>query len=185
MLIAPLFGPNVAMAFGSILGDRELVSRAAITNAAGVGLSVICAACVGLVLPGDSTSTELLARTRLGYDSILLALASGAAGALSLTTELPAALTGVMVAVALLPPATTLGYMAGTGQLRLAAGAAALLAVNIMCVNLTAQPVFLSKGIKPRTWIERRAAHQSTKISLVIACGLLVALIAIIYWGKT
>jgi len=184
MLIAPLFGPNVAMAFGSTLGDGDLVLRAALTNAAGVAVSVVCAAVVGLAMPGDSVSGELLSRTTLGYENILLALASGAAGALSLTTQLPSTLTGVMVAVALLPPATTLGYMVGTGQLRLAAGAAALLAVNIVCVNLSAQLVFLTKGIKPRTWIERRAAQQSARLSLAIACGLLALLIGIVYWRQ-
>lgn len=113
-----------------------------------------------------------MARTRLGYDSIALALASGAAGALSLTTRLPSALVGVMVAVALLPPAVALGYTLGAGQLKLAGGAAALLAVNIVCVNLSAQLVFFSKGIKPRTWLERRAARQSIVIGLAIAGGL-------------
>lgn len=127
-----------------------------------MGLSVICAARVGLLLPADSTSVELLARTKLGYDNVLLALASGAAGALSLTIRLPSALTGdVMVAVTLLPPATTFGYMIGIGELRLAVGAATLLAVNIVC-----RSACLPEGFKPRTWIERRAAHQSTKISL-------------------
>lgn len=184
MLIAPLLGPNVAMALGSTLGDRELVLRAAATNAVGVALSVVCAAAAGLVFPIDNMSAELIARTKLGYDSILLALASGAAGALSLTTRLPSALVGVMVAVALLPPAATLGYLLGTAQLRLAASAAALLAVNIVCVNLSAQLVFFSKGIKPRTWIERRAAQQSIKIGLMIAGALLAVLIAIVYWGQ-
>ena len=185
MLIAPLLGPNVAMAFGSVLGDRQLLARAAIANSAGVGLSIACAAGAGLLLPADPASAELLARTKLGYDSVVLALASGAAGALSLTTRLPSALTGVMVAVALLPPAATLGYMLGTGRLALAAGAAALLAVNIVCVNLSAQIVFLSKGIKPRTWIERRAAQQSTAVSLMIGCGLLAILCAIIFlWPR-
>lgn len=184
MLIAPLLGPNVAMAFGSTLGDRELVVRAAITNATGVALSVACAAAAGVLVPADSSSADLLARTTLGYDSILLALASGAAGALSLTTRLPSTLVGVMVAVALLPPAVSLGYMLGAAQLRLAAGAAALLAVNIVCVNLAAQLVFLSKGIKPRTWIERRAAQQSTKISLAITAALLAVLVVIIAWRQ-
>lgn len=105
MLIAPLLGPNVAMAFGSILGDEELILRAAATNAAGLALSIVCAAAAGVALPEYGVSAELVARTQIGYDSILLALASGAAGALSLTTRLPSALVGVMVAVALLPPA--------------------------------------------------------------------------------
>jgi uncharacterized hydrophobic protein (TIGR00341 family) len=184
MLIAPLFGPNVAMAFGSTLGDRELVFRAAATNATGIALSVACAAAAGLLLPFDATSMELMARTGLGYDNIILALASGAAGALSLTTRLASTLVGVMVAVALLPPAVTLGYTLGAGQFRLAGGAAALLAVNVVCVNLAAQVVFLFKGIKPRTWIERRAAKESIRIGLAIACGLLAVLIGIVYWRQ-
>lgn len=88
-----------------------------------------------------------------------------------------------MVAAALLPLAGTLGYILCTGQFRLAAGAAALLAVTV-CVDLSAQLVFLSQGIKARTWIERRAAMQSGKISLVIACSLPVLLIAVIYWRQ-
>jgi len=184
MLIAPLLGPNVAMAFGSTLGDWELVSRGAVANAAGIALSIICAAGVGLLLPVDSAGAGLVTQTRLGYESIILALASGAAGALSLTTRVPSTLVGVMVAVALLPPAVAFGYMLGIGELTMTAGAASLLAANIVCINLSAQLVFLSNGIKPRTWIELRAAKQSTKISLAIACGLLVALIAIVYWQR-
>jgi uncharacterized hydrophobic protein (TIGR00341 family) len=184
MLIAPLLGPNVAMAFGSTLGDWELISRGAVANAAGIALSIICAAGVGLLLPVGSAGAELVTQTRLGYESIILALASGAAGALSLTTRVPSTLVGVMVAVALLPPAVAFGYMLGIGELTMTAGAASLLAANIVCINLSAQLVFLSKGIKPRTWIELRAAKQSTKISLAIACGLLVALIAIVYWQR-
>lgn len=185
MLISPLLGPNVAMALGSTLGDRELVVRASATNAAGIALSIVCAAAAGLALPVDSIGAELMARTRLGFDSILLALASGSAGALSLTTRLSGTLVGVLIAVALLPPAVTLGYMLGIAQFGLAGGAAALMAVNIVCVNLSAQLVFVSKGIKPRTWIERRAAQQSVEIGLTITGTLLAALIAVVYWQQT
>jgi uncharacterized hydrophobic protein (TIGR00341 family) len=184
MLIAPLLGPNVAMAFGSTLGDRELIFSAVVTNTIGVSLSVACAAVAGRLQPVATISQELLARTTLGYDSIILALASGAAGALSLTTRLESTLVGVMVAVALLPPAVTLGFMLGARHFYLAGGAATLLAVNIVCVNLSAQVVFLSKGIKPRTWIERRGAKQSVTIGLAIASSLLAALVAMIYWKR-
>jgi uncharacterized hydrophobic protein (TIGR00341 family) len=181
MLIAPLLGPNVAMAFGGVLGDRELVLRAMIANAAGVMLSITCAAIVGFLFP-VSNGIELMAQTRLGYEKVVLALASGAAGALSYMTKLASTLVGVMVSVALLPPAAALGYMVSAGQFRRAAGAAVLLVVNIVCVNLSAQLVFLSRGITPRRWIERRAAKQSVAISLAIACALLAALIAVIAW---
>lgn len=181
MVIAPLLGPNVALAFASALGDRELLARAALASAVGIGLSVGGAALAGMVLPGAYSGPELLARTQIGYDSVVLALASGTAGALSLLTNLSSTLVGVMVAVALLPPAATLGYELGTAQFPLAAGAGALLAVNIVCVNLSAQLVFWARGIKPRTWLERRAAQQSTLISFAVWSTLLAALLAVIY----
>jgi uncharacterized hydrophobic protein (TIGR00341 family) len=183
MLIAPLLGPNMALAFASALGDRELLLRAAMTNLIGVGLTIAAAGAAGLVLANPYSSHELMARTIFGYDSVALALASGAAGALSFTTGIPATLVGVMVAVALLPPAATLGYMLTTDRLAAALGAGELLAINIVCVNLAAQLVFLAKGIKPRTWFERRAAKQSTIVSVAIWSVLLAALVATI-WSR-
>ena len=182
MVIAPLLGPNMALAFGSALGDHELIGRAALSNLVGITLAIAGAAAAGVFLPDKFSGPELLSRTTLGYDSVALALASGAAGAISITTRASSVLVGVMVAVALMPPAATTGYMLGTERYALAAGAGALLAVNIVCINLSAQIVFLAKGIKPRSWIERRAAKESTMTSILIWSILLVALIGIIAW---
>ncbi|MCE9651075.1 MAG: TIGR00341 family protein [Parvibaculum sp.] len=182
MVIAPLLGPNMALAFGSALGDSELIGRAALANLVGIGLAIGGAVVAGLLLPDKYSGVELLSRTTLGYDSVALALASGAAGAISLTTRASSVLVGVMVAVALMPPAAATGYMLGTERYALAAGAGSLLAVNIVCINLSAQVVFLAKGIKPRSWIEQRAAKESTFTSLAIWSALLAALIAVIAW---
>ena len=182
MVIAPLLGPNMALAFGSALGDHELIGRAALCNLVGIALAIGGAAVAGLLLPDKFSGPELISRTTLGYDSVALALASGAAGAISITTRVSSVLVGVMVAVALMPPAAATGYMLGTERYALAGGAGALLAVNIVCINLSAQIVFLAKGIKPRSWIERRAAKESTATSLLIWSVLLLALIGIIAW---
>jgi uncharacterized hydrophobic protein (TIGR00341 family) len=180
MVIAPLLGPNVALAFGSALGDHELIGRAALANIVGIALAIAGAAVAGFLLPDRFSGPELLSRTTIGYESIALALAAGAAGAISLTTRLSSILVGVMVAVALMPPAATTGYMLGTERFGLAAGAAALLTLNIVCINLSAQIVFLIEGVKPRTWIEQRAAKVSTLISLTVWSVLLAALIGVI-----
>lgn len=111
---------------------------------------------------------------------MILALASGEAAVLSLTTGLSATLVGVMVAVALLPPTATLGLMLASGQPQLAFGAALLLAVNIVCVLLSAMTVFLLKGVKPRTWLERSKARQSLAISISLWATLLLILVAVI-----
>lgn len=183
MVIAPLLGPNLALGLGTALGDLELMGRAVRTNLAGLGLCLVLSVLISLVWPIDMGSHELMARTDVGFDSVALALASGAAAVLSMTTGLPSVLVGVMVAVALLPPAATLGIMLGSGHLHLALGAGLLLAVNIVSVNLAAKLVFLVKGIRPRTWWQKEKARQSMAIYLVIwVFSLLILLAAIYVW---
>jgi uncharacterized hydrophobic protein (TIGR00341 family) len=180
MVIAPLLGPNLAQALGVALGDRQLAWRALTTNVAGIAFAVALSAAIGFLLRGELTSDELLQRTEVGLDSVTLALASGAAAVLSISTGLPSVLVGVMVAVALLPPAATMGIMLGHGKLDLASGAALLLAVNVVCVNLAGVSVFALKGVRPRTWLEKKKARQSVTLNLVVWGVSLVALIGLI-----
>jgi len=181
MVIAPLLGPNIALALGAALGDRELIGRSLNTTLAGIVLAFIFCWFIGLLWTGKLDSPELLARTYVGLDGIVLALASGLAAALSLTTGLSAVLVGVMVAVALLPPVATAGIMTGAGEYTLATGAALLLAVNIVCVNLSAKLVFLYKGVRPRTWLEKQKARQSYTLFLLIWFVSLGILTLVIY----
>lgn len=161
MVIAPLLGPNLALSLGTALGDVTLMRKSAQTLFTGILLAVALSAIFGLLWSSTLSSHELMSRTDVAFDSILLALVSGAAAALSLTTGLSGVLVGVMVAVALLPPAATLGIMLGAGHPELAVGAGLLLAVNIVCVNLASKVVFFLKGIHPRTWLEKEKANRA------------------------
>lgn len=181
MVIAPLLGPNLALALGTALGDTHLVRKSIKTAVAGIGLAILLSVVLGMLWPFSVVSRELLARTDVGLDSVALALAAGAAAVLSLTTGLPSVLVGVMVAVALLPPAAALGLTLGHGRLDLAAGAALLLAVNIVCVNLASKVVFLLRGIRPRTWWQREKARRATVIYLVMWVVTLALLMLLIY----
>lgn len=183
MVIAPLLGPNLALALGTSLGDTKLMWKALQTNLAGVGLTLALSALIGLLGYIDLNSPELMARTDVGLDSVALALASGAAAVLSITTGLPSVLVGVMVAVALMPPAATLGLMLGSGHLQYAIGAGLLLAVNIVCLNLAAKVVFLLRGIGPRTWWEKEKARRAMFIYLTLwIFSLIVLLVAVYAW---
>ena len=180
MVIAPLLGPNISLAFATSLGDSELMWKSLQTNFAGLGFAIAMAVMIGVIWPGYVGSQEILLRTNVGLDGVVLALASGAAAVLSLTTGLSSALVGVMVAVAILPPAATLGMMLGSGQYQHAAGAGLLLAVNVVCINLAAKLMFLLKGVKPRTWLEKRKARQSVAVYIVIWIVTLAILLAAI-----
>ena len=168
MVIAPLLGPNLALGLGTALGDLELMRKAVLTTLAGVALAVALSLLLGLLWPFTADAHELLSRTDVGMESLALALASGAAAALSLTTGLPSVLVGVMVAVALLPPAAALGLMLGHGEIRLATGAGLLLAVNIVSINLACKLVFLLKGIRPRDWWGKEKAKRAMWIYLLV-----------------
>lgn len=182
MVIAPLLGPNLALALSTALGDISLMKKSLKTNLVGLSLTVAMSIVIGVFMPPDLTSAELLARTDVGLDSVALALASGAAATLSLSTGLSTVLVGVMVAVALLPPAATLGLMLGGGHPDLATGAALLLAVNVVSVNLAAKTVFLLKGLRPRTWWEREKARQATIVYMLFWLVTLLILVLAIYW---
>ncbi len=181
MVIAPLLGPNLAFGLGTALGDIALMRMSASTAAVGIAVAISLTTAIGALWPFDVSSPEITARTDVGMDSVALALAAGAAAALSLTTGLPSVLVGVMVAVALLPPAATLGLMLGQGDTHLAVGAGLLLAINVVCVNLASKVVFYVKGIRPRSWWEKEKSRRAMVVYVLIWLGTLVVLMVFIY----
>lgn len=180
MVIAPLLGPNVALAFAATIGDMPLLKRTLVTNAVGIGLSLALAALGGLLLVVDPATPEIASRTNVHLSDIGLALASGAAGAIAITTGVPAALVGVMVAVALLPPTIALGLMAGSGNWALAGSAVLLLCVNVICVNLAGVVTFLVQGLRPRMWWEADRARRSARFALTFWFIALIVLAVLI-----
>lgn len=179
MVIAPLLGPNVALALGSTLGDPELVRRALRAILWGLAVAFGLSLLMGLVFPVDPAVPELARRTRVGLSDLALALAAGSAGSLAYTTGLPTAVIGVMVAVALLPPLVVTGLMVGAGEMGMALGAAMLVVTNVTAVNLAGVATFLAQKIRPRSWWEAERARKATRMALVIWLGMLAVLVLI------
>lgn len=179
MVIAPLLGPNLALALGTTLGDLQLARRAIAAALAGLGLAILVAWSMAWLLE-PSSSVQLITRTDVNFSALILALASGAAAVLSLTTGAAIGLVGVMVAVALMPPAAALGLFLGWGDWPHAYEAGLLLAINIAAINLSAKLVFVLKGISPRRWPEKSRAKRSSRWSFIfwgLSVGALTVLI--------
>lgn len=185
MVIAPLLTPNMALALATTLGDLTMARRSLLTNAAGVGLAFALAVAIGLVYPVDTESQQIVNRTQVSLGDVLLALAAGAAGAISVTSGVSAALVGVMVAVALLPPLVACGLLLGAGQPAAAAGAALLTATNIISVNLAGVVSFVTQGIRPRKWYENDNARRATWIAIALWSLTLAALVVVIIFSQT
>ncbi len=181
MVIAPLLGPNMSLALGTTLGNFKLILRSLYTNVIGLGCAFLFAVGFGFLITTDPENSEILSRTVVDYSAILLALASGAAGAIAVTTGVSAALVGVMVAVALMPPLVTSGLLLGEGEWQLAAKAGLLTAINLISVNLAAVTVFICKGIKPRNYWDEDKASTTTRAAFAL-WGILLAVLAGLIW---
>ena len=107
---------------------------------------------------------------------VLLALSAGIAGSLSITKGVAQALVGVMVAVALLPPIVTAGLLIGSMYLRDAVSAFLLFSINVVCINLAGVITFITQGISPKTWWEKKKARKMVWKAILIWFLLLLSL---------
>ena len=181
MVIAPLIGPNLALALGTTLGDTDLLARAAWANLTGVALALGGALGLGALVTVDPATSELAARTVIGIVDIALAAAAGAAGALAITRGGATGLVGVMVAVALLPPLVATGLLLGAGHPLAALRAGLLTVTNVVSLNLAAVTTFLVLGVWPRHWRDVEQARASTRLALALWGGAVLVL-AVVLW---
>ena len=180
MVIAPLIGPNVALSLATTLGDIDLSRNALKTNITGILIVFVLSGLIGFIFHIHPGSPEIVSRTTVGIEDIILALSAGCAGALAFTTGIPTILIGVMIAVALLPPLVACGMLLGAGYWGKAFGALMLSIVNIISINLAGVITFLLQGIKPVTWWEENLAKKATRRALIIWISLLLTLVIII-----
>lgn len=181
MVIAPLLGPNVGLALSTTLGDNKLLSQSIKTNVAGIGVAFLISVFLGFILSVDESVYQIASRTEVQLSDIALALASGAAGVLAYTIGMSAAVIGVMVAVALLPPLVTAGLLVGEMKFDLAYYAFLLVTTNVICVNLAAVATFILQGVKPRTWYKAEKAKKINRRALALWISL-VFVLALLIW---
>jgi uncharacterized hydrophobic protein (TIGR00271 family) len=148
MLVAPLMHPIFGIALGLTAGSRPLFFRAAAAEAAGALLCILLAAFIGAVSPHPPFGSEILVRTQPTVYDIIVALASGLAGAYAIVDErISPALPGVAIATALVPPLTTSGLCLAAGRWDWALGAFLLFFANLLAIEIAATAVFASAGL--------------------------------------
>jgi uncharacterized hydrophobic protein (TIGR00341 family) len=193
MVIAPLIGPAMAAAVGTVVDDEELFSRGVRLQVVGMGMAVLAAAVFGflvqmlnLVPPGLDPASNAQVRERLEPDflSLAVALGAGVAGAVSLTTGVSSAIVGVMIAVALVPPAATVGIGLAFGLPAVALPAAVLALVNGLSVNLAALLVLWYAGYRPEYFFRHEEARTAT-LKRVTVLAALIAIFSLFLGGVT
>ncbi|TKR25557.1 TIGR00341 family protein [Natronomonas salsuginis] len=193
MVIAPLIGPAMAAAVGSVIDDGELFRRGVGLQLFGVVLAVASATVfamfvklTNLVPPGldPLTLSEVAERLSPSVLSLAVAIGAGIAGAVSLMTGVSSALVGVMIAVALIPPAATVGIGIAYGNPALAVGSGVLVAVNVLSINLAALVVLWYAGYRPEQFFRHDRARMAT-LKRVAVLVFAIALLSVFLGGVT
>lgn len=184
MVIAPLFTPNMALSLATTLADPRLAIKSIITNISGLVLGLLIGIVLGIILNVNPDMPQIAARSDVSYFYLFLALATGVAGAYSITTGAASALVGVMVAVALLPPLVAAGLLFGGGYWLNGAEALLLCLVNVVCINLSGVVTFLLQGIKPNEWWKAKQAKNAVVVAVSLWIALLVILAVFIFFAQ-
>ncbi|RMG80037.1 MAG: TIGR00341 family protein, partial [Chloroflexi bacterium] len=153
MLVAPLMQPLEAFSVGLLSGQPLLIRRSITTLFEGVVLALFIAILTGLLLPVDTPTSEMLARGNPSLVDAAVALASGIVAAYATARkDIPAALAGVAIAAALMPPVCTIGLGIAFRNPSLAGGAGLLFFTNIVFIIAASCGVYFWLGMRPRNF---------------------------------
>ncbi len=162
MLVAPLMSPLSSFSTGMATGILHLTRRASVTLFAGVTLALLISILMGVVLPIDTPTDEMLARGSPNLLDAAIALVSGWVAAYATARKgIPAALAGVAIAAALMPPLCTIGLGIALQDIDLAFGANLLFLANIAFIIAAQYITFLWMGMHPTEDREGASLNQS------------------------
>ncbi|MEP7065598.1 MAG: TIGR00341 family protein [Gemmatimonadota bacterium] len=151
MLIAPLLAPVLGLALALAIGEGRLAVQTAVAVLGSTLAVIAIAALVTVVLPYHEMTSQILARTKPTTLDLAIAVFSGIAGAIVRVARgdrLTAALPGVAVSVALVPPLAVTGFGIGGGwNWPVIRGSLLLYGANLAGIVMSAMIVLLIAGM--------------------------------------
>ena len=175
MLVAPLMTPLLGAGLSLVQGNLPLMKTCARAIVYGFFAALAIGVFIGFITPIRELTTEMASRGGPTLLDMGVAFLSGVAASYCIARpRLTAALAGVAIAAALVPPIATTGIAIALGEVAVARGAAVLFGTNVVAIILGAAINFYAAGIrggKSRT--ERQIWVRRTALGLIIAAVVL------------
>lgn len=182
MLVAPLMSPIIGIGLASLTGDARLFRDSGVALVRGAFLAILMAVLLAWsnrYLPFvtlQELPVKVMSRTRPSPIDLTIALAGGMAAAFAMAMpSISAALPGVAIATALMPPLGVVGIGIAMGRWEVAGGAILLFLTNAITIAFAAMLVFFMLGFAPKREAGRRVP-RALAISAVFTLILLVPL---------
>ncbi len=185
MLVSPFLIPVIGISLGAVRGDVALFRRAIEAESKGILLVIALVILLTLLIPNASITSEILLRTHPTPLDLVVALASGAAAAYALSKKsIGAALPGVAIAVAVMPPLSVVGIGFALRRPEVAIGGLLTFLANVVAINFAASAVFWLMNFSPKISL---TAEKETMSRLKTSAVLLLIIplpLAWIMWGS-
>ncbi len=189
MLIAPLMSSIIGIGLAVVTSNSELLSKSLSTLLRGIALAILLSLIVAIfnrIFPFIVLSQlpeQVITRSRPTPIDLAIALAGGIAAAYAMTRKnLSAALPGVAIATAVMPPLCTVGIGIAFFQWDIAFGALVLFLVNAITIAFASAITFLFSGFSPRSRISTENLKRNLTISAIL---LLVIFLPLAYYSYT
>jgi uncharacterized hydrophobic protein (TIGR00271 family) len=184
MLVAPLMTPIMGVSAAIVSGWLRRISTSFLTIVGGVIVAVTVAWIVARWTPQLvplATNSQILSRVSPTMIDLMIAVAAGAAGAYALVDRrVSSSITGVAIAVALVPPLGVVGVMLQASQFDDALGAFLLFLTNLVSIILAGSIVFLVTGFAPVAQF-REAKDKVRTIYVTVVLGAIIVMVPLVF----
>ena len=182
MLLAPLVWPVLALSLAIIKGRSGLLQSSVSTLFRSTVVILLISFVLGFISPDYALrGSEFISRTSPTIFELFIALAAGFVGAFVITyPKIGAAIAGVVVAAALVPPITVMGLSVAHGNLEMAGGAFILYLSNLIAVTFSASILFLISKFKgPSTETGQDKRKNNIRWTLIFLIVMAIPLLLI------
>jgi uncharacterized hydrophobic protein (TIGR00341 family) len=179
MIISPLMGPLVALAFGAVTSNQKILREGVITASVGILITVVIGILVGAFyrISLDEPSAFIIARGEPNIVNLVIAIASGLTAGICFVSGTSLALVGVAAAAALMPVSVNTGIALVLAEWQIALGSLVLFITNVVCIILGCMVVFWVRKVEPPQAVKKVKARRSLR-NQIIAFVLVLLVVA-------
>ncbi len=174
MLIAPILSPILTTALGISVSDNSIIKRSLLTlgksTLYAIGISAITTIVLWHFTVGEGGvfnevfNSEIISRTEPTIVYFFIAVVAGLTTAFArMKPELNETLPGTAIAIALIPPLSTIGIGIATLNLSIISGALSMFVLNSLGIILAALVVFSLMNIRSKKKTAKRAKENAEK----------------------
>ena len=159
MLIAPLLSPILALGLSIITANKESLIRSGFVIIKSVGIVLAISTVTAFLISVENlqVNKEIIQRIEPTLPFMYIALLSGLAATYAWARpQISAALPGIAVVVALLPPLATTGIGISVLSREMITGSFQLFIINLIGITVSSAVVFSLLGYHQMRWVEKK-----------------------------